>query len=72
MAADEIGGYCISLFHPKLPILAFAGYLKEVLLLKAESFGTPFSNWIESNRFGLHSEIPKQVSTLVWNVSLSM
>jgi hypothetical protein len=72
MAADEIGGYCISLFHPKLPILAFAGYLKEVLLLKAESFGTPFSNWIESNRFGLHSQIPKQVSTLEWNVSLSI
>ncbi|XP_046648308.1 F-box-like/WD repeat-containing protein TBL1XR1 isoform X2 [Daphnia pulicaria] len=69
MAADEIGGYCISLFHPKLPILAFAGYLKEVLLFKAESFGTPFSNWIESNRFGLHSQIPKQVSTLEWNAN---
>ncbi len=70
MAADE-SGYCISCFHPKLPILAFAGYSTDVLLLKAESFVTPFSNWIESNRFGL-SKILKQVSTLEWNVSLSI
>lgn len=67
MAADE-SGYCISCFHPKLPILAFAGYSTDVLLLKAESFVTPFSNWIESNRFGL-SKILKQVSTLEWNTN---
>ncbi|EFX78302.1 hypothetical protein DAPPUDRAFT_320611 [Daphnia pulex] len=64
--ADE-NGCCISRFHPNLPILAFAGYSKEVLLLKAESFNTPFSDWILINRFELHSQIPKQVSTLEWN-----
>lgn len=72
MLDEDETGYFVCRFHPKFPILAFAGFSSEVMLLQAESCGIQFSNWTESHQFALHSHFPKQISTLEWNASLSL
>jgi hypothetical protein len=60
--------YCVSQFHPTLPVLV-CGF-NRVFLLNAEDVSVPFSEWKEREiSFDGQGKGLKIVTTLEWNVS---
>jgi hypothetical protein len=60
--------YCVSQFHPTLPVLV-CGF-NRVFLLNAEDVSVPFSEWKEREiSFDGQGKGLKIITTLEWNVS---
>jgi hypothetical protein len=66
----ERGGYIVSRFHPKKPVLA-CRIKNEIIFFSAENSSIPFSNWKEDgNKIQIGHE--KRIVTMEWNVISSL
>ncbi len=66
----ERGGYIVSRFHPKKPVIA-CGIKNEIIFFSAENSSIPFSNWEkEENKFKIKTKIKhvEGIMTMEWNV----
>jgi hypothetical protein len=62
----ERGGYIVSRFHPKKPVIA-CGIENEIIFFSAENSSIPFSNWKEDEKkFQIGHE--KEIMAIEWNV----